>query len=112
VGAAVVIEGDVKLGKIAKMLVPHVRDQGFFAPLLLLSADHDGCAVRVVGTEVNAAAAPESLEPHPYVSLDVFDQMAQVNRAIRVRKGCSDKDFRVAHCGGLARGGQLGAGLF
>jgi hypothetical protein len=29
--------------------------------------------------------------------LDVFHQVAEVNRPVRVRKGCRDKDFGIAH---------------
>jgi hypothetical protein len=81
------------------MLLPHVGNQADFAPLLLLSTDHNGRAVGVVGTDVDATLATQFLEANPYVSLDVFDQMAQMDRAIGVRKSCCDKDFRVAHYG-------------
>jgi hypothetical protein len=99
VSAAIVVEIDVKLGKIAKMLLPHIGDQAFLAPLFLLSPNHDGRAVSVVGTDVNATTAAQLLEANPYVGLDVFDQMAQMDRAIGVRKSCCNKDFRVAHYG-------------
>jgi hypothetical protein len=79
------------------MLLPHIGDQAFLAPLFLLSPNHDGRAVGVVGTDIDATTAAQLLEANPYVGLDVFDQMAEMDRAVRVRKGCCDKDFGVVH---------------
>ena len=59
---------------------------------LLLGAQHDRGAVGVVGAHVVDAVALHLLEPHPYVGLDVLDQVAEVDRAVGVGQGGGDED--------------------
>ena len=55
-------------------------DERLFAHAGLPGANHDRRAVRVVGTDVDAAVADELLESHPDIGLDVLDQVADVDR--------------------------------
>ena len=64
----------------------HVADQPFGALPLLLGTDHDGRAVRVLGTDEQAVVATQALEAHPDVSLDGFDCVPEVQRAVGVRQ--------------------------
>src|SRR5688572_5937488 len=97
VRAAIVVEGDVKRGEVTEMSLPHIGDQGLFAPSLLTGANHDGRTVRVVCTDVDAAVASQFLEPDPDVRLDVLDQMPQMNVAIRVGQGRGNKNASCGH---------------
>jgi len=49
--------------------------------------------VGVVGTAIKARIAAHFLEAHPDISLDVFDQMAQVDAAVRIGQGGSDENL-------------------
>ncbi len=56
-------------------------------------ANHDRRAVRVVGTDIDAAIAAQLLETHPDVGLDVLDQVPDVDRAVGVGQGTGDQDL-------------------
>ena len=71
----------------------HPRDQVLLANPLLTSADHNGRAVGVVGTDVDAAVASQFLEPHPDIGLEILDQVAEVDGAIRIRQGAGDENL-------------------
>ena len=70
----------------------HLGDQLLFAAALLPGADHDGRAVRVVGTDVDAAVAAQLLEADPNVGLEVLDQVAEMDGAIGIRQGTGNED--------------------
>ncbi len=97
VRASIVVKGDVEAGEIADVLLANVGDERAFTPLFLPGPDHDGRAVRVVGTDVDAAPPAQLLKTDPDIGLNIFDEVAQVNRTVRVWKCCRDKDFRFAH---------------
>src|SRR5690606_4796086 len=67
VGAAVVVELDLKTQKVPLMSCLHVRDQRLFGASLLVRANHDGGAVRVVRAHVDGAMPTHPLEPNPNV---------------------------------------------
>ena len=75
------------------MIFAHRRNQIFFAAAFFASPNHDRRAVRVVGTDVNAAIAPQLLESNPNVGLDVLDQMTNVNWSVGVRQGAGNQDL-------------------
>ena len=62
------------------------RDAFFFR------AQHDRRAVRVVSADVMALVAAQALEAYPNIGLDVFDHVAEVNRAVGIRQGAGDKN--------------------
>jgi hypothetical protein len=90
--AAVVVERDLETGEVPFVLPLHLRDQFRLRPAFLLGADHDRRAVRIIGAEVDALVATQTLETDPDVGLDVFDQMPQVDRPVRVGQGGGDQD--------------------
>ena len=57
------------------------RLAGFFG------RNHDGCAVRIVGTDEVDRVALHALEPHPDVGLDVFHDVTDVEVAVGVGEG-------------------------
>lgn len=75
------------------MSLAHVTDQFFLTSPFLASADHDRGAMSIVGTNVDAAVATHLLKTNPNVRLDIFHQMSDVNRAIRVWKSTGDEYF-------------------
>jgi len=83
--------------KIAEMLIMHARDQRLRRDAFLLGAQHDWRAVRIVGADVPARRYPvfrlHFLEAHPDIGLDIFDKMAEMDRAVGVRQGGSDENF-------------------
>ncbi len=87
VGAVPVVELDVKavqIGLAARGDVGHEL-LGRFAGLL--SRDHDGRAVRVVGAHEVHRMALHALDPYPDVGLDVFHDVADVEIAVGIRQG-------------------------
>ena len=80
VGAAVVVELDLEAAEIGHVGLLHLGDQFFLTDALLTGTDHDGRAVRVVGTDVHAPPATKLLEADPDVGLQVLHQVADVNR--------------------------------
>ncbi len=99
VSAAVVVKLNLEFGEVADMGVVHFGDQRLFAATLLSSANHDRGAMRVVGANVDAAIPAQLLEPHPDVGLQILDQMTQMDVAIGIREGRSDKDPSWIHSG-------------
>ena len=92
-----IVKADVEAGKIAEMLIMHARDQRLRRDAFLLGAQHDWRAVRIVGADVPARRYPvfrlHFLEAHPDIGLDIFDKMAEMDRAVGVRQGGSDENF-------------------
>lgn len=91
VGAAVVIKLDVKPGEIRLVRLAHLGDQLFFGSPLFASPNHDRRAVCVVGTDVDTAISDQFLVSDPDVGLDVFDQVADVDRSVGVRERAGDE---------------------
>ena len=63
----------------------------------LLSGKHDRCAVHVVGGHEMHRVARHAARADPNVGLNVAEQMADVQRAVRVGQGVGDED-RAAPC--------------
>jgi len=68
-----------------------VRDELFFGAPLLSGTDHDARAVRVVSAHVEHTSPGHALKPHPDVRLDVFHEMPDVERGVRVRECARDE---------------------
>jgi hypothetical protein len=52
----------------------------------------------IVCTYIVALVASHFLEPHPYVSLDIFNQMSKVNRTVGIGQGAGDQHFPLRVC--------------
>jgi hypothetical protein len=85
------------------MRVSHFGNQCFFRASFLSGTNHDGCAVSIVGADVDAAMTSQILETDPDIRLDIFDQMAQVNMAIGVRQSRCDKNSSDSHASSVER---------
>ena len=92
VRAAVVVELDLEGGEIGQVGQLHASDEVFFAHAFLAGTHHDRGAVGVVRADINAPPAAEFLETDPNISLNVFHQVAQVDRPIGVRQGAGNQD--------------------
>ena len=100
VGAVVLVVVDEKTTEVAQMLAVAFVDELLRRDTFFFRAQHDGRAVRVVGADVVAFMAAQTLEAYPDVGLDIFDHVAEVNRAVGIRQGAGDKNaafFRVRH---------------
>ena len=99
VRATVIVEFNMEPAEIPFVFGLNCGDKVAFGNTSLPSAFHDRCTVCVVGTEVDAAVSPQFLEPHPDICLDVFHEVADVNRPVRVGKCGSDENPSLAHAG-------------
>ena len=68
------------------------RDSGFFR------RQHDRRAMRIVGADKMHRVAGHASRTHPDIRLDVAEQMADMQRAIRIRQRTGDKKLAsVSH---------------
>jgi hypothetical protein len=91
--AAVVVEFDAEPGEIADMGLAHGGDQLFLAYAFLLGPNHYGCAVRVIGANINTAMTAQLLKPDPDVGLQVLYKMTDVDVAVCIGKCAGDENF-------------------
>ena len=97
VGATVVVELDIELGEVPLVGRLHVGNELGFAVACLSGAYHDCRAMGIVGTKVTAIVAEKFLKSDPDIGLQILDQMANVDMAIGVGQGGSDKNTAFAH---------------
>ena len=102
-----VVEGDVKALEVARALGGDPRDERLRRNPLGLGLQHDRRAVRVVRAHEVHRVAPHALESDPDVGLDVLHDMADVERAVRVRQGGGDEQAAGREAGHRARRRQL-----
>ena len=93
VGGMEIVERNCEVMKIALMLFADALDQLFRCDALALGAQHNGCAVGVVGTDIVDLVTAHALEPHPDIGLHVFHQVADVDAAIGIGQGAGDEYF-------------------
>ena len=91
----IVVEADREAGKVLGVLGPDLGDQFLGIDAFGARAQHDRGAVGVVGADVVALVATHLLEAAPDVGLNVFDQVAQVDRAVGVGQGAGDQDLAL-----------------
>ena len=106
-----IVEANGKRIEIPAVLLADARDQILGTDPILLSAQHDRCAVAVVGTHVQAAVTAQALETHPDIRLDVLHQMPEMDRAVGVRKRARDENCSgiIAHGDEYENGFETGA---
>jgi len=85
-------------------LATDALDQNFRCRAFLFCLQHGGSAVSVVGADVAYLVTAHFLEPDPDISLDVFQQMSDVNGAIGVGQGAGDEDASCHRSGLLKLG--------
>ena len=70
----------------------HAGDERLGRDAFLFGAQHDGRAVRIVSTDISGVVADELLESDPHISLDIFNQMTEVDGAVGVGQcGCDEE---------------------
>ena len=92
------IEGDVEAFKILRAFGGDAADQLPGRDAFALGLEHDGRAMRVVGADEMHLVALHALKPHPDVGLDVFHDVADMERPVGIGQGGGDEQ--------LARHGQ------
>jgi len=85
-----------------------IADEVFRRNTGLLGGQHDRCAVRIVGADKPGLAALHALRAYPDVRLDVADQMAEMQMAIRVGQGAGHQQFGLISHEGEGRGEKVG----
>ena len=79
--------------EIFKLLSGDSGHQLFRADILLACLDHDRRAMRIGGAHVGALVAAKLLKSRPDIRLQIFHEVAHVNRAICVGECAGDEDF-------------------
>ena len=97
VGGAVAVEAHLEGAELLHPGLVGTGDDGLGRGALLAGADHDGRAVGVVGADVDHVVPHHALVARPEVGLQVFHQVAQVERAVRVRQRTRHDDFPLVH---------------
>ena len=87
----IVVEADAEAGEVALVVRLHIGDLLLGADAVLFGLEHDGRAVGVVGADIVGLVAAGALEAHPDIGLNVFDEMAEVDRAIGVGQGAGNE---------------------
>ena len=96
--SVVIIELNLKVREILKVLSMRARDELLGRDALLARADHDWRTMSIVCAHVDAVVPPQFLVSDPKVSLDILYQMSDVNIAICVRQSARDYYFAfLAH---------------
>ena len=91
------VEADVEAVEVACVRVAAiVVDELLRRHARLLGREHDRRAVRVVGADEMHLVALHALEAHPDVGLDVLHDVADVERAVRVRQRGGDEELAAA----------------
>jgi hypothetical protein len=98
-----VVEAQVKACDLLRSRRGDPRDQRLRGHTLGLGLQHDRRAVRVVGADEVHRVALHPLEAHPDVGLDVLHDVADVERAVRVRERRRDEQLAAPGRGGVGR---------
>ena len=84
---------NMETGEIARVLGMHAGDQLLGREAFLFGAQHDRCAMGVVGADEPAFVAAHFLEAGPDVGLDVLDQVAEMDCAIGIGERAGNEDL-------------------
>ena len=82
-----------KRWQVALVALGHLGDQLLGRRALGLGLEHDRRAVRVVGADEVDLVPLQPLEAHPDVGLHVLHDVADVERAVGVRKRGGDEEL-------------------
>ena len=93
-----VIKTDRKVSKVGTVLLIDSGDEFFWCDTFILGAQHNRCTMGIIGANIETMVTLHLLKSNPYIGLDVFHQMAQVDGAIGVGQGTGNEDFTLL-CG-------------
>jgi hypothetical protein len=91
-GGVEIVMADVKIQEILDMFFSHTINIIFCTDTELVCIKHGGCAMGIIGADVDALVTRESLVTNPYICLDVFQQVAQMDGTIGVGQGAGDEN--------------------
>ena len=80
----VVVESNLKIGKVTQMLRMAAGDELFRGDALLARTNHDGRAVGVVRADIHALVTAKFLEPCPKIGLQILHQMTEMDIPVRI----------------------------
>ena len=92
-----VVERDVKALQVARALARDFLDECFRCLAGAFRSEHDRRAVRVVGSHEMDFVSLHALESHPDVGLDVFHDVADVERPVGIGQGGGDEEPAAGH---------------
>ena len=82
----------MEAGKVAQMLAMGFVDELLGRDALFLRAQHDGCAVGVIGADIMTLRVRlHFVKAHPNVGLDVFHQVAEMDAAVGIGERGGDQ---------------------
>ena len=82
--AVIIIKVKMKTAEGPVMFVMHAGNQSVRRDAFFFGAQHDRGAMGIVGANIIGFVSAHFLEAHPNVGLDIFNQMAQVDVAVRI----------------------------
>ena len=91
----IIVELYLKISKVLEMHRVATRDELFGRDPLLASANHDWSTMGVVGANVDAIIAAKLLKTNPEIGLDIFDEMTEMNVAVRIRQRAGYDNFPI-----------------
>ncbi len=99
VGEVKIVEIDAKIGEIGLMFTVYALNQLFRGNALVSRPQHDRGAMGVVGADIKGLVTLHLLKSDPYIGLDVFHQVTQVDGTIGIGQGTGHQEFTalVAH---------------
>jgi hypothetical protein len=103
VSRGIIVKADAEIPEIGFVLLVHHIDEFFRRFAFGARPQHDRRSVSVVGPGEIALVTPRALETGPDVRLDVFQHVAQMNRAVGVRQRAGHEDLSLVFCHVLCR---------
>ena len=82
----VIVKFDFETVKIFCVLGVNSLDKFFRRDAFVPCPDHYRGSVCVIGAEIKTLIAVEFLKPYPYICLEIFDHVADMDRAICIRQ--------------------------
>src|SRR5262245_27814498 len=96
VGRVKTIKGNVEIGKIALMLNVILSDKVLGRHSRTLGIDFDGRPMRIISAHIHHIPPRHFEKAHEDISLDILDEMAQMNTSVGVGQSAGDENW-VSH---------------
>ena len=93
-----IVEAYQEAGAVALVFLPDSVDLLFCGDAQLFGGQHNGRAVGIVGTDIDAVVTAGFLETHPDVGLHLLQQVAQVQGTIGIGQCTGHQDFAWGVC--------------
>ena len=89
----VVVKLNLKIVKIFSMLNSYLLDEFFRGNSLLPGLQHNRGPVSIVCTHIVDIVATTAKEAYPDIRLNVFNQVSEMNRPVRIRQRTGDENI-------------------